>query len=198
MGACKPWTQSLDRVSASPWWLRPLCKGTRHSPPRWLRDLRGCGPFLSQSGGLGFTGTHGLGVGLFPPSLPCLPTRFLEASLGLEGSSVDPSGTRVCPGPDPGCSTRLLQPFVLTPQLWQGQTSHQTRAQLVQKRFSPPLGCPLGRQSNLLHPLLTAHRLWGGEPPTHTQEVSCLRTGPLCVKPLFWGALGGGGWPRPA
>lgn len=36
------------------------------------------------------------------------------------------------------------------------------------------------------------------DPPTHTQEVSCLRTGPLCVKPLFWGALGEGGWPRPA
>lgn len=140
----------------------------------------------SQSWGLSFTGTHGLGVGLFPPSLPCLPTRFLEASLGLEGSQADPSGTRVCPGPDPGCSTHLLQPFVLILKLWQGQTSRQTRAQLVQKRISPPPGYPLGRQSNLLHPLLTAHRLWGGGPPhPHTGGVLPENWAPLRQAPIL-------------
>ena len=163
-----PGLGALGRVFASPWWLRPLCKGTRDSPPQWLRGLRGWGPLLSQSGGLSFIGTHELGVRLFPPLLPCLPPRFPEASLGLEGSQADPSGTRARPGPDPGCSTRLLQPFLLTLKLWQGQTTHQTRAQLVQKRISPPPGYPLGRQSNLLHRLLTAHSLrGGGTPATH-------------------------------
>lgn len=187
-----PGLRALGWVFASPWWLRPLCKGTRHSPPQWLRGLRGWGPLPLTIWGAKLHRDTWAGVRLFPPLLPCLPPRFPEASLGLEGSRADPSGTRARLGPDLGCSTRLLQPFLLTLKLWQGQTSHQTRAQLVQKCILPPPGYPLGRQSNLLHPLLTAHSLRGCGTPSHTQEVSCLRTGPLCVKPLFWGALGGG------
>ena len=150
-----------------PWVGSLLLLGGLDLSVRWLRGLRGWGPLpLTILGARLHRDTWAGGEAL--PSPAALPVPQVSRSFLWSGSE---SGRPVRDQSAPRARSSLqhppLQSFVLTLKLWQGQTSHQTRAQLLQKDISPPPGYPLGRQSNLLHPLLTAHRFRGGGTPTH-------------------------------
>lgn len=110
----EPWVGSWLLLQTS-MWLRPLRKGDKTLTSRVAEGLgAGCGSsFLSQSGGLRFTGGRGLGGGptadsAVPPPLPLLPGRLASTLVAWPAPRV----SRSCPGSPPTASR--------SPLVWKG------------------------------------------------------------------------------